>query len=770
MKNKPIVLLAVILILILSVSLFFLIRGNFQKGNLEMYRQAIEKMKQGGKTHTLLPDLDHLLSRPFLQPAIRSHSYLLAAYINYRRNNHRQADQLFRKIKFEGTLFDIRDYIYYWWGKTQWQLYKQTGEATWLKQAGSNFNKVVTSDLSPMKKEALFRYIKSCYHSNDTSFDETLPKNLIDQVGQLSKSDLPEFLYILGESYLRQGNIDNCLDHFVRLWKEYPYSDWAKKAEGQLETMGKSSLIDYPQLPAGELLDIYDLKFKWDKSKVSQEYLKDRLGRLQKIVPKANRQLTDRFDLLYGKIYYYSGPWKKANDHLSRAFRSGYPEIKVEAAYYLMRHAMNYYHFSTLKRIVNGINSRKYMESEYFEKTAYLAGFPFMRKKRYREAISLYRVVLRKESEDKFYYNHALWRLQWCYFHLKEYKKAREVLEKLRETEEWQEYALYWTAYIYQKEKKMDEARALYRQLLLDSGYTYYGILADRTLQKDFKVKVDFEKNLQDFVPYQVGLIEDKNRSNRYQILTDNGLYEFAALELKTYLNEKKISSETDDEYWKPYGSTLAKLYFYSSQYILCGLYIYRVYKEFVLRGGKNIPQWFWDMYYPLFYKDLIDKYSRLYEVNRDFLYAFIRQESYYEPFAVSPAGAIGVMQIMPNTGRGIFNQIGSQLGLTEYSVQLLYQPEVNIPMGIYHLKYNLFDKIKKYIREKGIYKADNENIINPLLIAGYNAGLRRAYRWVKETTFDNQQELIDQIDIAETRRYVKLVLKHIYLYRKHHK
>ena len=768
MKSKTIIVLSVILIIVLAVSLFFLVRSNYRKGNLALYQQVIEKMKQGGKTHTILPDLGHLQARPFLQSQLHSQSYALAAYINFRRSDYYQADRSFSKIKFTGKLFDIRDYIYYWWGKSLWHLYRQTGKTTYLERAKSNFSKVVNSQLSPLKKKAMFDYIQSCYYSNDHSFYDAVPDTLLHEIAQQRKGDLPEFLYIMAEANQKQGNIAKSTAYLVRLWKEYPYSDWGKKAGELMENMGKSSLIEYPQLSAGELLDIYDLQYQRNRTKASMMYIKDHLKKLEEKV--SNRQIQYKINLLYGKIYYILGPWSRANYYLSRAFRSIYPEIKVEAAYYLMRRAKNLYYFNTLKNIVRAINSTRYMQSEYFEKTVYLSGFSFMRRKRYKDAIPIYKVVLRKKREDNYYYDFALWRLQWCYYHLKQYRQAVEILKKLRENSNWEEYALYWTAYIYQKNNQIDEARTLYRQLLTDYGYTYYGILADQTLRKDFQEKVGFEKNLKKFVPYKVGLIEHEKRNNRYQILKDNGLYEFAAIELEEYLREKNISRENDEEYWKPYGAELSKLYFYSSQYIKTGLYIYWVYKEFVLKGGKNIPQWFWDMYYPVFYKELIDRYVQVYGGNRDFLYAFIRQESYYEPFAVSPAGAIGVMQIMPDTGRQIFKQVGADLGLKDYYVQLLYQPEVNIPMGIYHLKFNLYDRLKKYISEKGLYNADKESIITPLMIAGYNAGLSRAYRWVKETPFDNQQELIDQVDIPETRRYVKLVLKHLFLYKKYQK
>lgn len=762
MKNKTLIISGVILIVALAILLFYWIYSGSQKENLKLYGDIIEKMKQGGKLHTLIPDLEHLQVRPFLKSNIRSGCYLLAAYIESRRDNHTQAIRFFEKVKLSGPLFDVRDYVDYWWARSLWELYKQTDNIEYAKQAGRHFKSVLNNDVSPMKTKALFDYIKSSYYARDDSFYDSIPDHFIKDTGRMRGGDLPEFLYIMAEANRRRENIDQSCRYLVELWKRFPYLDWGRKAEDQLKTLGKLSLIRYPQLAAGELLDIFDLQLQNDSSKAGSTYLKERLDEISKNIRE--RRLIDKADLIYGKIYYNIGPWKKADYYLFRAFRSSYPDIKVEAAYYLMRYAGNHYYFSTLRKIARDIDTPRCRETNWFQRTVYLAGFDFMRKQRYSEAMPFYQAVLKKTTGDKFYYDQALWRLHWCNYHLRRYDQALKILNQLKQDSDWEEYALYWTAYIFHKTGKLDEAKTLYRRLFTDSGYTYYGILAEVAL-KNLGEQIDVKRDMKELPVYEAGILDDAARNRRYRILQENGLYEFAAVELETYLSEKNISKETDEAQWKPHGSVLARLYFYSSRYIKTGLYLYWVYKDYILKGSTNLPHWFWDMYYPVFYKDIIDRYAAYYGVRKNFLYAFIRQESYYEPFAKSPAGAIGVMQIMPATAKDIFKQMGSDLGISAYSDDILYKPEVNIPMGIFYLKKNIYDKIIEYIREKGIAQADREDFHVALMIAGYNAGLGRVYRWLKETKFDNQQELIDQFDIPETRRYVKLVLKHLFLY-----
>lgn len=765
-KNRVIVILTTLLIIIVAALFYFLLRSGFQKQNLEFYHRIKEKMKQGGKIHLLASDIETFLRRPFLQKDLRNYANILGGYINYRKEDYWEAHRFFKNVKFEGQVFDIQDYVYYWWGKALWKYYEKFHDSKYLKQAASFFKNVIHHPNSPMKRTALKDYLKSGYYSGDFSFYDSIPADFLEKNRGIGRSQLPEILYILADANQQMGNREKGIEYLVKLWKKYPYNQWGKKAEEQLEKLLKSSRIQYPALSVTELLDIYDLSYEKNKTKNN---LKDIVDKLDKIKSFANtKRLKNRIDLFYGKLYQRLNEKKKFPGFLSRAYRSTYPGIKAQAAYYLVRDAGSEYHFTKLKRYVSGIDSPRYMKTEYFERTSYAAGYFFMRKKRHKDAVPIYKVVLKKNTPGNQYYQQALWRLHWCYYHLQQYQDALDILEKMGKFADWEEYAAYWSAYIYQKMGEQETARSIYKDLFTQSGYTYYGILAYERLNRDFGLQIDFEKEKETFAEVQVGTIDDNTRNSRYQILKENGLYEFAANELEAYLKEKNIYREIDPDYWRPYGGELAKLYFYTGKYIKAGLRVYWTYKDYILKGAKNFPPWFWKIYYPIFYKDTIDRYARRYSVNKEFLYSFIRQESFYEPYAVSPAGAIGVMQIMSATGKLIFKDIGSTLGLREYSVKLLYKPEVNIPMGIYHLKYHLYDKIEEFIKDKGITQADNDGMKTILMIAGYNAGIGRPFRWLEETPFDNMQEFIDQIDISETRNYVKLIQKHRFLYNKY--
>jgi len=99
-----------------------------------------------------------------------------------------------------------------------------------------------------------------------------------------------------------------------------------------------------------------------------------------------------------------------------------------------------------------------------------------------------------------------------------------------------------------------------------------------------------------------------------------------------------------------------------------------------------TIPRLIADNAYPLEYKDLIKKYALKYDINPNLIAATIWQESHFDPNAMSPVGATGLMQIMPATAQGIANELGESSSFTYDS---LFDPETSIRYGVYYLAGN---------------------------------------------------------------------------------
>ena len=148
---------------------------------------------------------------------------------------------------------------------------------------------------------------------------------------------------------------------------------------------------------------------------------------------------------------------------------------------------------------------------------------------------------------------------------------------------------------------------------------------------------------------------------------------------------------------------------------------------------------------YPFPYRRLVE--SRAGELGLDpyLLAGLIRQESAFVPATVSPAGATGLMQVMPATGR----QLAAEVGPRGFRTETLETPELNIHLGTRFLA----QLLRRY---------DGDI---PLVLSAYNAGPSRANRWRAFPEAEDPRRFTERIPFAETRGYVKNVTRNRALY-----
>ena len=123
-----------------------------------------------------------------------------------------------------------------------------------------------------------------------------------------------------------------------------------------------------------------------------------------------------------------------------------------------------------------------------------------------------------------------------------------------------------------------------------------------------------------------------------------------------------------------------------------------------------------------------------------------MRQESNFKTDAGSYAGARGLMQIMPATG----SSIARQIGLEDFEEGLLYDPEINIEMGIYYL-----DRQLENFQENPVY-----------CLGAYNGGPGSMSGWISRFGNMGQDEFIEHITFLETKEYIKRVMGNYNFYR----
>ena len=163
-----------------------------------------------------------------------------------------------------------------------------------------------------------------------------------------------------------------------------------------------------------------------------------------------------------------------------------------------------------------------------------------------------------------------------------------------------------------------------------------------------------------------------------------------------------------------------------------------------VERGAPRSPA-VWQLLDPLFYADALRRSAVAAGVDPALAAGVIRQESNFTADAVSPVGARGLMQLMPDVGRGLWRGEGA----SAWSPDLLFVPEVNLALGMRHLAAGL------------------RGYPDPAYaLAAYNAGGARVTRWRRQPGADDPELFVERIPYAETRDYVRIVLRNRELYR----
>ena len=151
----------------------------------------------------------------------------------------------------------------------------------------------------------------------------------------------------------------------------------------------------------------------------------------------------------------------------------------------------------------------------------------------------------------------------------------------------------------------------------------------------------------------------------------------------------------------------------------------------------RTSPPWYERIRYPLHYSEYIRVHAKAHHLDPALMAAVIYQESKFRPSVKSNSGAIGLMQLLPDTAKGIAVHTGG----SAFRVGDLYDPEINVRYGSWYLRHLL----DKYGDER-------------TALAAYNAGQENVDRWRREGR---------GIEFAETRHYVNRVEQLQTLYRR---
>jgi len=306
--------------------------------------------------------------------------------------------------------------------------------------------------------------------------------------------------------------------------------------------------------------------------------------------------------------------------------------------------------------------------------------------------------------------------------------------------------ALYWRARLAEEDNQPGMARAFYETLSLRYRNYYYAELGRERLGK-LPAPSDTSEHfaLLDRVPplessSKVTLSDppaDDLHVQKAELLGNGGLIDFAVRELQA-------AAAINGGSWQP--AETAQLYLDTGHYDRAIELMKHSAPNYFALDIPDLPRAYWEALFPKpFWMDL--KKSAVANGLDPYLVAsLIRQESEFNPNAVSRANAVGLMQLLPKTGK----TVAKEVKLKRFNASQLYTPAVNLELGTRYFR-GMVDKFG------GSFE---------YALAAYNAGSDRVDDWLAQGKYRDPQEFVESIPFTETREYVQAILRNASVYK----
>ena len=303
--------------------------------------------------------------------------------------------------------------------------------------------------------------------------------------------------------------------------------------------------------------------------------------------------------------------------------------------------------------------------------------------------------------------------------------------------------ALYWRGRLAEEEGDAAMASAFYQKVSDRFRNYYYGPLARERLGK-LKVSDPPHYAILDHVPAINGMPaitddpppEDDLRVEKARLLENGGLLDFAARELKAAAEDAKAT-------WLP--AETARMYQDAGRYDIAVETLKRAVPNYFAVDLSALPRPYWEALFPKPYWPDLKRFSDANGLDPYLVASLIRQESEFNPNAVSNKNAVGLMQLLPRVGKGVAKQVK----LKHFSAPQLFTPAVNLQLGTRYFR-SMVDQFGGF----------------EYALAAYNAGDDRVRDWQSAGKYRDIQEFVESIPFTETREYVQAIMRNANVYR----
>jgi len=577
----------------------------------------------------------------------------------------------------------ISDYVLYYIGVGE----KEQGK---LEEAEKTLSTLLANyPETGVRKRALIKLSEVYYEKGEYEKARNILMTLYsDEVDPLSKSN---FLNRIGETFEKQNRFREALKVYKELWVEFPESVYAEEAFKKALQISKAQSIPF-KLDESDYLKRAEKLFKLSKWELA-------LGEFEKV------SKTEEVRLKIAISKFYLGRFEEALKTLSQinSADSLYWRARINLKLGKDREAAELYYRIYLL----------YPKSRLVAQALYNAARLYQINSDLKNAIELYDLLIRTYPESEFTED-AAWNLGWIHYRMGNYREALATFSAFEFPR-----TKYWRAKTLEKMGKKKEALSIYEAISRKAFPSYYSYLAQ--LKTGARPTIGPIEDSREFSNPTIS----KNLQ-KAEFLIRLGISEDASLEIKKLEEKAKNTSEL-----------LATSMLYSK--------IGDFYNSIRIAERIDGPEAL-KLSYPLGFREIVSGFSSKHKVDEFMIYSIIREESRFQKNAVSRAGAIGLMQLLPTTAEAMAKEVE----IERYTTDMLYVPRINIELGI------------AYLRK--VLNQFNGNIC--LALASYNAGPYNVVRWLNRFSELEFDEFVEEIPFQETRNYIKRVLRSYGVYK----
>jgi soluble lytic murein transglycosylase len=386
----------------------------------------------------------------------------------------------------------------------------------------------------------------------------------------------------------------------------------------------------------------------------------------------------------------------------------------------------------------------KYPQSRWLEEALYSGGNMYLLRKDSVRAIADY-MALGEHFPKSVYSPSAHWRVAWLSYRTRNYPAAARLMdEQIQNYPGGQEIpgALYWRGRLYE-DVEHDFGQALNYYHRLDEAYvnSYYAWLARQRIaaigKRDEVAAAPALAAVRDVDDPELidQLPENDPHLIKARLLANAALNEYIRPEIALSATSSEWGALAEADIYQSFGETTRALQAMKRSKI-----------PFTALDVDEIPHAYWEILFPRPYWPTLKANADANGLDPYLVAALIRQESEFNAGAVSRANAVGLMQLLPSTGKGL----ARKNGVKHFNANQLLDPTVNLRLGTIDLR-------------QAISKYDGQV---EYALASYNAGDSPVRQWISSNDYKDVPEWVESIPYSETRDYVQSILRNREMYK----